>query len=340
MPLTCGSNQASRLGWLEGDTYIFASGTSVFSFEFGGIAPKRSRGVASPTLQEPLAADYIVPYEGRARNVNPLRAHSTHRLEIQCVATATGRIATADAAGRTFVSTTNSRSASIATPNDRSPAPPGFAAVALSHTSATLLAVARGPARDLALYDDSVLLRRYHTVFTPAALAFRDQNVVVLADGPVVALYDIRNRRAKPALSRRVCDGATVLRALALSNEAILVAAADRAVIALDPHTLAPRGRWAPCLKYEPAAIIPASNGIAAAASVDNEVAVGAWDNRDLNTAAPRSHMLSGAAAVAGGARRMCGFRADVRLVGLARNGEGAVTALSESGAAYELRTS
>eukprot|EP00171_Calliarthron_tuberculosum_P014918 IDg14918t1 len=364
LPLTCGSMQANRLAWLHDNTYAFATGTGVFSFELGTAVTKRSfenmggneaavgntdadidpdlLASSTPALQASLADDYVVPHAGRVRSVNAVRAHSTHRLEVQAIAADGGRLGSVDAVGRAVVCCAHSPCSGVVAlaAADATAASAGWAGIALSAAQSELIALARGPMCDLTLFDGPVTLQRYHTPFAPAAVAFRDPFTVVLAEGPRVALYDTRDARRTPAITRRVCDGADEIRALALTPDgaSLLTAGSDRAVVALDARTLAPRGRWSPCLKYEPAALVSAAHGVAAAASIDNEVSLGAWDGRATN-GAPRTRMLSGASAIAGGARRICGFRADVRIIGLARSDTGVITALSESGAAYELKT-
>lgn len=360
LPLTCGSMQASRLAWLHDNTYAFASGTGLFTFELGNAAVKRPfdkiGGVGDPAeeanadapagsptaLQSSLADDYVVPHAGRARAVHAVRAHSTHRLEVQELTVAGGRLGSVDSVGRAVVSCARSPCSGVvvAAAADAASAPAGWAGIALPSEQSGLIAVARGPTRDLTLFDGPVELRRFYTPFAPAAVEFRDSSTIIVAEGPRIALYDTRDARRTPAMTRRVCDGADELRAIALSPDGVslLTAGSDRAVVALDARTLAPRGRWAPCLKYEPAALVAAAPGVAAAASVDNEVALGAWDGRTTSSG-PRTRMLSGASAIAGGARRLCGFRADVRIIGLTRSDTGVIMALSESGAAYELKT-
>ncbi|KAI0565974.1 hypothetical protein FGB62_13g146 [Gracilaria domingensis] len=132
------------------------------------------------------------------------------------------------------------------------------------------------------------------------------------------------------------------------ARDGSLIAAAgmDRVLHLFDVRMMGVRERWPSCLKYEVAAALLSRDlpGMAYVCSVDNEVACGAWSDRMARRLKQRgstqSLMISGANAKS--ARRAFGFRADVRVVGIARrcaDGE-EIGAMSESGAFYLLRAS
>lgn len=364
-PLTCGGMQASRMAWLHNDTYAFATHTSLYSFSLSTLGVMRDvhknihreghidldtisdgSGTNEQVQYTALTDDYIVPISTHSHSATLMTCHSTHRLEIQSVTASGGRIGTVDAAGRAIVSyrteTDNSASNVVAaSPADALRATPGWSGISLG--PAALFAVARTHANDVTVFDGPVAVFHANTQSSPAGVVItRGSGHLVTAEGASVALYDTRDSGAtrKPSVTRRVCDGAIALRAICGSEtDVILAAGGDRSLSALDSSTLSPRGRWSPCLKYEPSAVVPGppcAPTCAAAASVDNEVSLGMWDG-DATNGTPRSKMLSGANAVAGGRQRVCGFRADVRIVGLTRSDSGTIAAMSESGAVYTL---
>ncbi len=366
VPLTCGGLQASRLAWLHDDTYVFASHTNLYSCALSAALPRQDEyynnqsAVSQPDLDTvsdgsggseqvqytALTDDYIVPTTAHVHSTSLLTCHSTHRLEIQSVAASGRRIGSVDAAGRAIVSCateTNEGASNVVTaaPADALRAPPGWAGISLG--SAALFAVSRTHANSVTVFDGPVAVFHTNTQASPAGVVITpDSGQVVTAEGPSIALYDTRDCAAtrKPSITRRVCDGAVALRAICGTDTGVILGAGgDRSILALDSSTLSPRGRWCPCLKYEPAAVVPGpptAPTCAAAASVDNEVSLGVWDGDAIN-GMPRSKMLSGANAVAGGRQRVCGFRADVRIVGLTRSDSGTIAAMSESGAIYTL---
>lgn len=357
VPLTCGGLQASRLAWLQDETYALACSTNVFSFDLDVRSVHRSGGGDdlervdddSNVQTTAITDDYIVPVAAAVWRPTLLVTHSTHRLEVQSVAASDGRLASVDAAGRAVVTRrrmegeSNGTCGIVCAPPDAHRSPPGWAGVALGADA--MVAVARAGAHSVTLYDGPVAVHSLQTRTAPVGVALpqRTPPIAVVAAGAHVHLYDARDGTTarKPSASRRVCDGGDTLRAISHSGESgvILTAGVDRAVCALDVATLAPRGRWSPCLKYEPAAVVPGPLNaltVAAAASVDNEIALGNWAG-DAANGTQRSKMLSGASAVAGGRQRVCGFRADVRVVGLARAEHGTIAACSESGAVYAL---
>lgn len=343
LPLTCSSLQASRLAWLGGSRFAFASGTTVHVVRADGSAkrPRTGSSDAPAALGSEIAEDYLVPRALDGLHADRAAAHSTHRLEVQTVAAGSGLLVSTDALGRTVASRAEDVTAGLATltPPDVALGPAGWAGGAVAPGGAGV-AVARAGFRDVCIFDGDVCVRTLHTRFTPGAVAFRDPTTLALAEGAFVSLYDIRTRARVPSVSRRVCSTG-VLRSIAVidAGATLLVAGDDRAVHQLGAAGLAPRGRWGPCLKYEAAAVVPAGAGEAAVASVDNEVAVGVFGDAEVpGPKKERTLMLSGAAALAGGKRRRCGFRADVRVVGLARAENGDVATLSESGALYILR--
>lgn len=342
LPLTCASLQASRLAYLGASRYAFATSTSVHIVS-AAVSPKHPRADAAPApLASEIADDYLVP-----RPLGPLPsarapAHSTHRLEVQSVACAGGLLASTDPLGRTVISRADDVACGLLTltPPDVSQAAAGWAGAAIAPAGGGGVVVARAGARDACVFDGDVCVRSLHARFCPSAVAFTHATTLALAEGAFVSLYDVRARGRRPVVSRRVCaSGAVRSLAMAEGGATLLAAGDDRAVHALGAGGLAPRGRWGPCLKYEAAAVVAAGEGAAAVASVDNEVAVGLFGEEVAPEAKrERTLMLSGAAALAGGKRRRWGFRADVRVVGLARSETGDVATLSESGALYVLR--
>lgn len=225
--------------------------------------------------------------------------------------------------------------------------------------------VAREMFRDISLFDGELNVRTLHTTQTPQALKCISSNTIALAERGDICLYDIRSNKRGPSFRKQISQHAnSSLYCLDINATGtdIVTAGAERVVHVLDLRAgLSVRDRWTGCLKHECAGIVLSStqttkggrlgvdqgldSGLAYVCSTDNEVACGAI-NADManlviesNGGANTQKMMSGANARS--ARRAFGFRADLRVIGMARryiDGIEDVAVVTESMGFYLLR--
>lgn len=378
LPISAAGRQATRLAACSDQSFVFASGSEVYRLQCSNTR-KRARSdsptddfdkidhaavssLVSSAVSSAIADDYIVPRPFSSLTATPYTIHSTHTAEIQSIAADDTRVASVDAYGRCIITaeTTNSSPTNkpentnreaqtksfVLSPVSLTNGDFGWAGVALRRNDPSTALVTRQFFRDVTVFDLDVPIRTIHTILTPYAAAFcGDGTTLAVSEGNSLAFYDSRAGENRGCVSRKtICSGA--LLSMDVSDDGCLVATGgmDRVLSVFDMRTMTSRDRWPSCLKYECAGTIMSRTmqGMAYVCSVDNEVACGAWSSDTADSLrlqdGPKSLMISGANTKS--PRRAFGFRADVRLTGMARRGTPSeeIAVMSESGAFYMLR--
>lgn len=320
------------------------------------------------------ADEFLVP-KHRFSTLNIARdtIHSTHETEVQSVVSASsggvnqnGRlvIASVDMCGRCIIShrdvtTTSNSNQSYFTiaPISRYDGMPGWAGVTfLLGDDKRHTVIAREMFRDVALFDSDMHVRTLYTTQTPQAVQRVTDSVVAVVESGDVSLYDIRSQSRGPSIRKQISQHANsnlLCMDVSADGNDIVTAGVERVVHVLDVRAgLNARDRWAGCLKNECAGIAlsstatSASTGMAYVSSTDNEVACGAIEPslavrvKMGQQGQSGMKMMSGANARSG--RRLFGFRADVRLTGMARrwvDGCEDVAVVTEANSFYILRS-
>jgi WD40 repeat protein len=345
-PLSAASLQATRLAAVDRNSYVFASGTSVFHLECS-LLQNRCRAPRSLDDEEPPGApDYLKPNDLFSLEVTSLVHHSTHRREVTALAVDDGRCASIDADGACVLSVgfTGEHSSFYALhPPSLSYGEPGWSGVALQPGNESSAATARQYYRDVSLYDRDILVRSVNTLMEPAGLAFLGLTAsIAVLEGCALVIYDLRTGERASCVSRKVASSNQLL-ALDASRDGSVIAVSgkDRTVHVFDARMMTFRDRWPSCLKYECAGVRLSRlhAGMTYVCGVDNEISLGAYCPRVATQIQSRtSLMLSGTNTKS--PRRAFGFRGDVRITGMDRwkDDEGEiVVALSESGAFYRV---
>lgn len=379
LPLSAAGQQATRLAACHDGSFVFASGAKVYrvncsptrkrtrpetSQDEGLDIPTgtESRNTAVSAVSSAMADDFMVPrpFSWLDAQISPI--HSTHRAEIQSVAADDTRIASVDAYGRCIVtsgkfesvgsneqaeekSKTDTNSVTFSPISFRHGSR-GWAGVALRRNDPKSTAVARQFFRDITLFDADVPVRTIYTILPPLGISFCQQmGSVAVAEGSDLTFYDYRASENRGCVSRKTLGNGSLL-SIDVSDDSAIVATAgmDRTLNIFDTRMMNTRERWSGCLKYECGGVVLSREmeGMAYVCSVDNELACGAWSTEMATYLkiqdGSKSLMISGANTKS--PRRAFGFRADVRLIGMARRtnvGE-EVAVMSESGAFYLLR--
>lgn len=375
MPLSPASIQASRLAAGFDDAFIFATRSEVYKVycttkkrlqpNDGQEATPSKRSTSGTNaftsiVSSAISGDYVVPRPFSSLETVRDAVHSAHQTEVQSVVADPVRLATIDSFGRCIVTFRNEKplqtnKTPTKTLNSLILAPPslsngmaGWADVALFPGDGTTAATTRQFYKDVNLYDADVLVRTLHTLQSPAAMGFTSTSSasILVAEGNDIALYDGRAGEAGGRMGRKQISTNGILSAdVSPDNNIAAVAGGDRIVYVFDTRMLNVRDRWPSCLKYDCAGVLFSQemNGMVYVCSVDNEVACGAWNtqvSRDLDFPGTQSKSLMISGANTKSARRAFGFRADIRITGMARrtnNGE-EIGVVTESGAFYLLR--
>lgn len=324
------------------------------------------------------ADEYLVP-KHRFSTLNVARdaIHSTHETEVQSVVSSSsggvnqnGRIAIAsvDMCGRCIISrrdvtattsnnNNNKQSCYTIAPISRYDGMPGWAGVTFLHgDDERHTVIAREMFRDVSLFDGDMHIRTLYTTQTPQAIQRVTQSTVAVVESGDISLYDIRSECRGPSIRKQISQHANsnlLCMDVSLDGNDIVTAGVERVVHVLDVRVgLNARDRWAGCLKNECAGIAlsstgtSASTGMAYVSSTDNEVACGAIEPslavrvKMEQQGQSGMKMMSGANARSG--RRLFGFRADVRLTGMARrwvDGCEDVAVTTEANSFYILRS-
>lgn len=368
LPLTAAGLQASRLATCENGTFVFATGSAVYRLR---CTPTRKRqrgendkeeqiekeeGNGVNVVASAIADDYIVPRAFSTLSVDRDAVHSTHETEIQSVAAEGVRVASVDALGRCVVTvdtsakseTAGGRRSLVLGAVSLSDGDAGWAGVALQPGyDAAGTAVSRQMFRDLTLFDGDTAVRTFHSLLPPNATAYcGTRDILALAEGNDVVMYDARASETGGLASRKqIGSGSLLTIDVSGDGDTLVTSGFDRVVHVFDTRAMAVRDRWSGCLKYECAGALLSHDmpGMVYVCSVDNELSCGAYSaaaGKCIDTAnRSQSLMISGANTKS--PRRAFGFRADVRIIGMARrnnNGE-EIGAITESGAFYLMRT-
>lgn len=375
-PLSAAGLQASRLATGSDNVFVIATGSNVYnvqcnatkkrlrSSEEGPSSKRPETGKSTSIVSSAISDEYIIPRPFSSLLVSYNAVHSAHDAEIQSVVANYTRLATIDAYGRCIVTVHNQGSAPLNKQNGPDSAhkgtsmtltPPslaggmaGWAGIALHAGDEAMVATARQFYKDVTIYDADVAVRTLHSLQAPTAVLFTSKAApnLLVAEGNDVALYDPRAAEAGGRMVRKqICTNGILAADVSLDENFAAVAGGDRAVYVFDTRMLNVRGRWASCLKFDCAGVLLSRDveGMAFVCSVDNEVACGAWDvqvaqNFGLVGDHSTSTMMSGANAKS--PRRAFGFRADVRITGMARrmnHGE-EIAVVTEAGSFYLLR--
>jgi hypothetical protein len=292
-----------------------------------------------------LSSDYLIPRSSPELEVNPVAHHSAHRAEITTIAVDGDRLASIDSYGACVLTTglPEGKPSAIALHSASvSIGEPGWSGVALQAGNAASVATARQYYRDVSLFDCGVLARSIYTLSEPAGISFVGTgSTIAVLEGSALVLYDLRSSQHAACISRK-SPSACHLQAVDPSYDGTVVAVAgkDRTVHVFDTRAMSFRDRWSSCLKYECAGLRLSRQleGMVYVCSVDNEVSCGAWCSSVAEQLGPGTSSLMMSGANAKSARRVFGFRGDVRLVGIDSHhdekGEVLVT-LTESGSIY-----
>ena len=377
VPLSAAGLQASRLAACRDGSFVFASGSQAFVLNCSPTR-KRARPVTPPdkeanetpenskrnpvasAVSSAIADDYMVPRPFSWLEAVRSPVHSAHRAEIQSVVADHSRIATVDAYGRCIITSCiaahlgdgkdddkeTETDSLVLTPTSFRHGSRGWAGVSLDSNQPKSAAVARQFFRDVTFFDANVPVRTIYTILPPQAVSFcQELGAVAVAEGGDLTFYDSRAGENRGCISRKTAGVGNLLSVDVCDKQRVVASAGmDRVVTIFDVRMMNIRDRWGGCLKYECSATLLSRemDGMAYVCSVDNELACGAWSAdmaahmKSLN--ATQSLMISGANTKS--PRRAFGFRADVRLIGMARrmNGGEEIGVMSESGAFYLLR--
>lgn len=364
----------------DNDWFVVATGSKVYNVQCVATRKRFRSSIDSSSLSNQLeynsivgtsivssaiSDEYIVPRPFSSLHVSCDAVHSAHDAEIQSVVADSARLATIDAYGRCIITVHNRAPTSsehqthssdsavnggplILTPSSLTNGMAGWAGVSLHPGDETVVATARQFYKDVTIYDADVAVRTFYSLQAPSAILFtsKAEPNLLVAEGNDVALYDPRAAEAGGRMARKqICTNGILTADVSLDGFSAAVAGGDRAVYVFDTRMLNVRGRWASCLKYDCAGVLLSRDveGMAFVCSVDNEVACGAWDlqvaqNFGLVGNHSTSTMISGANAKS--PRRAFGFRADVRITGMARrmnHGE-EIAVVTEAGSFYLMR--
>ena len=372
IPLTPAGRQASRLAACPDGSFAFATGQSVYKIK-NQVPRKRARHSSDPEVKKEvetndknngvaeivssaIADDYLVPKTFDSLEKSRFATHSTHWTEVQSVTADATRVASTDAYGRGIVSFESAGTGNdkdyhesksfILSPISVSGGEPGWSGVTLRRKDASYTAICRQFYRDFTVYDHDVPVRTIYNILPPRAIGFAgDDNGVVVAEGSDICYYDIRAGEKGGCMNRStVGNGNLLCMDVSEDSQQVAVGGMDRILHVFDLRTMQVRDRWSSCLKYECSGTVFSGDrdGMAYVCSVDNELACGAWDRHVADamktSETSQSLMISGANTKS--PRRAFGFRADVRITGIAkRKGEvEEVAVMSEAGAFYLLQ--
>lgn len=378
IPFTASGQQATRLAACTDGSFAFATGTYVYRLDClptrkrarieeageqltdSTYADCLSGGVAS-AVSSAIADDYMVPRPFSSLKVASMAIHSAHSSEVQSVVADDTRIASVDAYGRCIVTLEGraqkaeelkselsdmDRTNFVLSPISLSNGGRGWSGVALARNNPAAVVVGRQLFRDVTVFDLEVPVRTIRTILAPQAVNFCGTGATVaVAESTDLTMYDCRAGEKGGCVMRKpLSPGHLLSMDVAGDGGIIATGGTDRVLNVFDTRTMTVRDRWSACLKYECAGTVlsRAREGMAYVCSVDNEVAFGAWSGEMAEhlkgLGHSRSLMISGANTRS--ARRALGFRADVRLTGMARRDESGeeVAVMSEAGAFYLLR--
>ncbi|KAI5067022.1 hypothetical protein GOP47_0017550 [Adiantum capillus-veneris] len=216
----------------------------------------------------------VIPTDLQMAEVNQLK-FSPHRSEIQSVSISepicdgSVLLGTVDSFGRIVVSCVGLVDRSIlsgstfsACPRDAGVGEGGWAGLAFVPSQPSLIAIARGLAKSIDLYDKDLHVRSMHTLQHPTAITFLDMHMLgngmysllAITEGAQVSIWDLRAHE-RGGCVQRILGSATLdpLYALCTSKDNMLVGTggADRTAAVFDKRKWTALSRWTNCLKYE-----------------------------------------------------------------------------------------
>ncbi|GBF88506.1 hypothetical protein Rsub_01219 [Raphidocelis subcapitata] len=225
----------------------------------------------------------------------------------------------------------------------------GWAGAAFSHARPSLLAVARGCARDLTLYDGARRLRTMRAATQPYALAFLPAgahsgggDALALAEGNAVSVWDVRAGERGGCVQRLlVAPTGSPLYALAWSGAQgglLGAAGSERAVQLIDPRRWRCLDKWAGATRQaiHHLSFLTAAPEYACASGLDSEVVCGCWvappppvavkpytvapgEAEEAGAAAGRAGAEDGDGGDGGGGGGAFSYRGDSRWLGVAK---------------------
>lgn len=282
--LTAGSaSSASRVSAWESDpcTCVVANGAALSVATLVVLSAKEAGGDALRPM----------PCECRVRPLHGC-AHSAEVMDVACFAPRA--VASVDAIGTLCLSrVTNEDDESVSAATVVAPTTPceemGPTSVAVSVAGAAAT-VARARAFDRVC--DIVDAGAGRSVWSlcvpewPWAVAWAGPQLLAVAEGRSVALFDPRAATCSAALRHRLDDAAQQLRCVAWDPRSgvVLAGGDDRGIRAVDPRSGAAVGRWPGCAKTGVAGILPSAAAPEQhwcyARGTDSQVVSGEWGRK------------------------------------------------------------
>lgn len=286
--LTAGAASSRRIGvWRnlpESLSCVLANGRSV---ALANLRPPEPDGVAAATAAE---LDPVNPFRPVLASCLVSASHETHIREVIAVeCLSPGVVASVDAAGTACIARLDSSSTFSAV---SVVAPPTccteIGPTSLAWSGAETVARVRYFEHSLDAIDAAAgrVARHIRTIEQPIAATFVSPEVVAVAEGVSVCVYDLR-QRSGPALQKRMDSVVASFRAIAhcprRGPAVVLAGGDDRGIQALDTSLGGTIGRWAGCTKLSVNGIIPSTAAEASFCYVygaDSELTSGEWGNK------------------------------------------------------------
>lgn len=365
LPLSAASIQASRLcsttstsSTSSEHTFAFASGTCVYEVKCNPSRKRTSDAVGvdeehdeenekennKNIVKEALVEDYLIPSQFQKLSVTKNMVHSTHETEIQSIIydKHNKTLGSIDSYGKCIL-TTPTNKWYINIPN-KFDGMKGWTGITKHKENKKGIIITRSMYKDIIIYDENIILNKFHTHLTPTCLKTyeNNHNILISTEETDIVIYDIRDSNQKQ--NRKTLSNSRLYSVDNL-DDIIIASGADRTVHVVDIRKLdgsiSVNDRWTSCLKYECAGVCLSkkSKDCCYVCGIDNEISCGTWDS-NFTFQYSSSKMMSGAETKS--KNRLFGFRGDVRILGMDRSnndsGEECIGAVTETGAFYMLR--
>lgn len=312
-PASLHSNRLAVHAFGSKTCVYFASGTRIYQAEL------LLEDEAVMTGKDSL----VIPTDMQMAEVKQFN-FSPHRAEIQSVSISEPTygesvlLGTADSCGRIVVSCMGimeKSSTFTACPQDTGAGEGGWAGLAFVPGQPSLIAVARGLAKSIDLYDKDLHVRTMHTLRHPTAMTFLDRNtlgngtssILAITEGPQLSFWDLRAGENGGCV-QRILGSSTLdpLYAVCSSSDGGLVGTggAERSAVIFDRRRWTAISRWTNCLKYEITGMSFSAldQNVLYVHGLDYEVVCGGWNNE-----------------IADSKRQYFAFRGDSRWLGLSK---------------------
>jgi hypothetical protein len=284
-------------GGIDLDVFV-ASGRDVYAVRCPGD------DAAGKALERGKGGHVYLPSSGGAVVGRDVISALSLRAEIQSLSISGNRILVTDVYGRGICGwigrASGERGGDTSTrivvehayplhPNDSAVCLEGgltVSSVAEGSMNNNLAVIARHFPKDVTVFDKDVAVRTLHTLHNPNNIKIVDNNLVAVAEGSMVTVYDTRiaDRQTRVARLQPVGSAASgSMYALAASSSggfSLLGAGGeDRDVFVWDPRVWKSVNQWKNCVKYELTSLhfLDSDPRYCVVGGMDYEVACGAW---------------------------------------------------------------